>query len=504
MKKIKDKSKMYMILGISFLVLAVLGSTYAYYKYVIATINVDTITRGLDYYINYTKGTNITSAALNPGSDYTSGNNLSVTLYKKNNTYTIYGHIYLDISNISANLSNSGALKYAVLEGTTKIADGQLTGTTSGDTVPLAVNIPLKTTSTKYTVYLWLDENAEDYMYAENTSISAIIRCEASMKPISANPYGTTGEYFYKIYSPNTKVINNGITYNYDTTNSLMQDIGGNLRYYGASPNNYIYFNCSDYSNQSSSTCETWRIIGVFDGKLKLIRGSQIGSYSWDNKNTSTGAEDNYGKNDWTEARLMKILNPGYESEATGGSLYYNAKSGNCYTGQNNATTTCDFTSTGIKNAETRSMILDNTYSLLGWDDSSVYSNQMYEYERSTGSVYTGRPTSWIGKIALAYPSDYGYAADLGKCTKTLFYYRDSTCTSNNWMKSMMTSSNWLLTPFSGDPVIVWNIRSTGYVYHYDNYPYVASGVTPVLYLGSELSIKTGTGSSSAPYQISA
>ena len=504
MKKIKDKSKMYMILGISFLVLAVLGSAYAYYKYVIATINVDTITRGLDYYINYTKGTNITSAALNPGSDYTSGNNLSVTLYKKNNTYTIYGHIYLDISSISANLSNSGALKYAVLEGTTKIADGQLTGTTSGDTVPLAVNIPLKTTSTKYTVYLWLDENAEDYMYAENTSISAIIRCEASMKPISANPYGTTGEYFYKIYSPNTKVINNGITYNYDTTNSLMQDIGGNLRYYGASPNNYIYFNCSDYSNQSSSTCETWRIIGVFDGKLKLIRGSQIGSYAWDNKNTSTRAEDNYGKNDWTDARLMKILNPGYESEATGGSLYYNAKSGNCYAGQNNATTTCDFTSTGIKNAETRSMILDNTYSLLGWDDSSVYSNQMYEYERSTGSVYTGRPTSWIGKIALAYPSDYGYAADLGKCTKTLFYYRDSTCTSNNWMKSMMTSSNWLLTPFSGDPVIVWNIRSTGYVYHYDNFPYNSSGVTPVLYMGSELSIKAGTGSSSAPYQISA
>ena len=503
MKKIKDKSKMYMILGISFLVLAVLGSTYAYYKYVIATINVDTITRGLDYYINYTKGTDITSAALNPGSDYTSGNNLSVTLYKKDNTYTIYGHIYIDISSISDGLSNSGALKYTVLEGTTKITSGQLTGTTSGDTVPLAVNIPLKTASTKYTVYLWFDETEENYMSAENTSISATVRCEASMKPIKGTSYGTTGKYFYNKYTPNTKVINNGITYNYDTRNSLMQDVGGNLRYYGASPNNYIYFNCSDYSNQSSSTCETWRIIGVFNGKLKLIRGSQIGSYSWDNKNTSTGAEDNYGKNDWTDARLMKILNPGYESEATGGSLYYNAKSGNCYAGQNNATTTCDFTSTGIKNAETRSMILDNTYSLLGWDDSSVYSNQMYEYERSTGSVYTGRPTSWIGKIALAYPSDYGYAADLGKCTKTLFYYSDSTCTSNNWMKSMMTSSNWLLTPFSGDPVIVWNIRPTGYVYHYDNYPYVASGVTPVLYLNPEIGVK-GTGSSSAPYQISA
>lgn len=503
MKKIKDKSKMYMILGISFLVLAVLGSAYAYYKYVIATINVDTITRGLDYYINYTKGTNITSAALNPGSDYTSGNNLSVTLYKKDNTYTIYGHIYIDISSISDGLSNSGALKYTVLEGTTKITSGQLTGTTSGDTVPLAVNIPLKTTSTKYTVYLWFDENAEDYMYAENTSISATIRCEASMKPISANPYATTGDYFYKIYSPNTKVINNGITYNYDTTNSLMQDIGGNLRYYGASPNNYIYFNCSDYSNQSSTTCETWRIIGVFNGKLKLIRGSQIGTYSWDNKNTSTGAEDNDGKNDWTDARLMKLLNPGYETETTGGSLYYNSGSGNCYAGQNNVTKACDFTVTGIKNNKTRGLISEETYSLLGWDNSEVYSNQMYEYEKSTGSVYTGRPTSWIGKIALAYPSDYGYAANLGKCTKTLFYYSDSTCTSNNWMWSIMTSHNWLLTPFSGDSGNVWNIRPSGYVYHYDNYPYVASGVTPVLYLNPEIGVK-GTGSSSAPYQISA
>lgn len=500
MKKIKDKSKMYMILGISFLVLAVLGSTYAYYKYVIATINVDTITRGLDYYINYTKGTNITSAALNPGSDYTSGNNLSVTLYKKNNTYTIYGHIYLDISNISANLSNSGALKYTVLEGTTKIVDGELTGTSSGNSVPLAVNIPLKTASTKYTVYLWFDETEENYMSAENTSISATVRCEASMKPIKGTSYGTTGKYFYNKYTPNAKVINNGITYNYDTKNSLMQDVGGNLRFYGASPNNYIYFNCSDYSNQSSSTCETWRIIGVFDGKLKLIRGSQIGSYSWDNKNTSTGAENNNGKNDWTDARLMKLLNPGYESETTGGSLYYKSKSGNCYSGQNNATTTCNFTSTGIKDT-TRNLISDTTYYLGGWSSESVYPNQIYEYERGT-AVYTGRPTTWQGKIALPYPSDYGYAADLGKClNKQLSAYNESTCTSNNWMKSIMTSNNWLLTPNSGYSDASWLVAKTGREAHYGVcYQY---GVTPVLYLGSELSIKAGTGSSSAPYQIS-
>ena len=506
MKKIKDKSKMYMILGISFLVLAVLGSAYAYYKYVIATINVDTITRGLDYYINYTKGTNITSAALNPGSDYTSGNNLSVTLYKKDNTYTIYGHIYLDISNISANLSSSGALKYAVLEGNTKIAGGELTGTSSGNSVPLAVNILLKTTSTKYTVYLWFDETEENYMSAENTSISATIRCEASIKSINVMPYGTTGSYFYNKYTPNIKVINNNITYNYDTTNNLMQDVGGNLRFYGASPNNYIYFNCDDYSSQSSSTCETWRIIGVFNGKLKLLRNEFIGLYSWDNKETTTGAETDNGKNDWTDARLMKLLNPGYESETTGGSLYYNSKSGNCYFGPNNETKICDFTSAGIKNAETRNLISDTTYYLGGHTRNSaypnLYPNQIYEKERGT-AVYSGRPTIWQGKIALAYPSDYGYAADLSKCTQDLYNYGNSTCTSNNWMQTIIASDNsWLLTPNSSSSSAAWlAISSGGVVHDYD--AYYIDGVAPVLYLGSDVSIVSGSGTSSAPYKIS-
>ena len=135
-----------MILGISFLVLAVLGSTYAYYKYVIATINVDTITRGLDYYINYAKGTDITSGTLNPSKDYTGGNNITVTLNKKDNTYNIYGHI-------------------------------------------LAVNIPLKTTTTTYTIYLWFDEASSNALSAENTSVSAKVRCEATMQEIDDEAY---------------------------------------------------------------------------------------------------------------------------------------------------------------------------------------------------------------------------------------------------------------------------------------------------------------------------
>ncbi len=310
--------------------------------------------------------------------------------------------------------------------------------------------------------------------------------------------------YITNLYNNATKtaVINNSITYQYDPKNSLMKDVGNNIRYYGASPNNYIYFNCSNYSNQSSSTCETWRIIGVFDGKIKLIRNESIGEYSWDNKKVSTGAENDYGKNDWTDARLMKLLNPGYESKTTGGSLYYNAKSGNCYSGQSNATKACNFTSTGIKNATTRNLISDTIYYLGGHNSFSVYPNQIYEKERGT-TVYSGRPTEWTGKIALAYPSDYGYAADLGKCSQNLNNYNNSTCTSNNWMKAIVAPNyGWLLTPRSGIASNVWYVYSSGGVY-YNSYVYNAYGVAPVLFLNSDANVKSGTGTSSDPYQIS-
>ena len=339
-------------------------------------------------------------------------------------------------------------------------------------------------------------------------------------------PPPTAAEYITKLYTTASKttVTNNSITYNTAPSVSLMNDRlggtttdldGGNIRYYGASPNNYIYFNCSDYSNQTSSTCETWRIIGVFDGKLKLIRGSQIGTYSWDNKDTSTGAESNFGKNDWTTARLMKLLNPSdyYTTDSNdnnlGQGLYYNSASGKCYSGQNNATVDCDFTSTGIKNDETRNMIAETTYNLGGWNSNTVYPNLMYEKERGT-TVYTGRPTTpWTGKIALAYTSDYGYAADLNQCVnKQLNKYNDSTCTSNNWMKAIITNngsnSGWLLTPYCSTSSNVWYVYPVGNVYF--NYTvYSAFGAVPVLSLSSELGIESGgDGSSSNPYKLSA
>ncbi|MFR4158287.1 MAG: hypothetical protein ACLT1G_03655 [Bacilli bacterium] len=362
-------------------------------------------------------------------------------------------------------------------------------GTISNANTTVTTKISIRNNnSTTKTVILGVALSKNSIVLASNMSL-------VPQKTLS-NPLAT---YITNLYNNSTKtnVTNNGIKYQYDITNGLMKDADGNIRYSGLGDSNYVLFNCNTYPNTS---CEAWRIIGVFDGKVKLIRNESIGTYPWDNKDTTTGAEADYGSNDWTTARLMKLLNPGYTKESVNNSLYYNSKGGQCYAGVNNAETPCDFTYTGIKNDTTRNMIADAKWSLLGWLDEgvNVYADQSYKLENTSGTVYTGNKTSWTGKIALPYPSDYAYSAYLGKCTSTLGEY--SNCSS--WMKTMFNSKTIaLLTP----------IVSSSMVFHVvggsldlgEPYAALDSEIFPTLYLNANVSIKTGTGTLNSPYQLS-
>ena len=527
------KIKIYgVVLGIILFILLISGLTYAILNWRSSNITITGTSECLE--VESVKGSNITGSdlLLLDKSQVVNSNQITIRTgmvvtnitAKLKSSCTLDGYLTINLKTTTLNSGftssgkSTGALKYVLasydpstyttintsaLNG--KRFDIVTTGSiTSTGTLKIKEAQLSKDTTLAYLVIFYIDgDKANNDIGSNSTNFKTSIEGSVTQGTAPVNAASLISDLYND--ATKTPVTNNSITYQYDTTHNLMKDTAGNIRYYGASPNNYIYFNCSDYSNQSSSTCETWRIIGVFEGKVKLIRGSQIGTYSWDNKNTSTGAETAYGKNDWTDARLMKLLNPGYESETTGGSLYYNAKSGNCYSGQNNATTTCNFTSTGIKNDITRNLISDTTYYLGGHNSGSVYPNQIYEYEKGT-KVYSGRPTTWQGKIALPYPSDYGYAVNLSKCSQNLLNYENSICTSNNWMKTIITNNGgnygWLLTPDSGYAGNAWRVYPSGYVAASDAYR--AYGVAPVLYLGSELSIKAGTGSSSAPYQLSA
>ncbi|MGN1342235.1 MAG: hypothetical protein ACI4VL_03285, partial [Bacilli bacterium] len=191
-------------------------------------------------------------------------------------------------------------------------------------------------------------------------------------------------------------------------------------------------------------------------------------------------------------------------------SLYYNSGSGTCYNGKSNATTTCDFTSTGLKNDTTRNMISDSTYYLGGISSTSIYSNDALTMERGTTVINSPsdgieRTTSWTGKIGLMYPSDYGYATDFTKCSQTLGSYDSSTdsyaCRTNDWLYNSATQ--WLLTPDSSGVARVRGLASTGR-FALGNLDSYANGVRPVLNLDSELVTESGSGTESDPYKISA
>ena len=333
------------------------------------------------------------------------------------------------------------------------------------------------------------------------------------------------------------------IDYHYATSVGLMNDrLGGtteslddgNIRYYGENPNNYIdigdkytedvyqwqFFGasslneCIDDWGESEEYCTTkihdtgdqilWRIIGVFDGKVRIVRDEPIGGYSYDT--SSSDINSGNGINEWSQADLMKLLNPGYNSESVGGSLYWNSGSGYCYNGRNNFVTECDFTNTGLSE-EAKEYIVDQTLYLGGFDNLAVFANQSYILERGS-NVFTDfddyyndnitRTTRWTGKVGLMYPSDYGYATDLNNCNSKSFYdYGDATCTENNWLKTEYMQ--WIISPeLSGD--IVLNVNENGNVRH--NNAYRNYVVNPVLTLSPDTFILGGIGTSDDPYVI--
>ena len=289
-----------------------------------------------------------------------------------------------------------------------------------------------------------------------------------------------------------------------------------NLRYVGSNPCNYVKIDN-----------EIWRIIGLMnnidDGtgkketRIKLIRNEAIGTYSWDSSESSVNS--GYGVNEWSQADLMKLLNPGYESESVGGSLYYNNSSGNCYYAENNATKACDFTTTGLKT--NLKNLVGNTLWHTGSQgtNSSSLTSSFYTYERSsnTGKICTSgtycndtvtRTTTWNGKIGLMYPSDYGYATSGGSTSnrtsclnKELYNWSSSSysdCKNNDWL--LTSKFQWTVSPFAIS-------SSAAGVFVFDGYgrvnadgAYDAGLVRPSVYLISKTSILGGEGSETNPY----
>lgn len=189
---------------------------------------------------------------------------------------------------------------------------------------------------------------------------------------------------------------------------------------------------------------------------MKVVRKDSIGSMGWNDD----------GTNDWNKATLQLYLN-----------------TGEYYTGL----------SQGVKDK-----IAMVEWNLGGYNNNQIYSNDVYKEERSevkcSSCTYN---TIWEGNIALMYPSDYVYGADLTSCFSVLSNY--STCIGVNWL--FIGESQWFLTPYSSDQHHAWLVRHDGYV-GIDYYVLNTVEVLPVLYLDSSQNIIYGNGTENNPYVI--
>jgi hypothetical protein len=231
-----------------------------------------------------------------------------------------------------------------------------------------------------------------------------------------------------------------------DTTNLAYDETtDNNLRYIGADPDNYLCFD-------KECTNGRWRVIGIMNNietkehgtqsLVKIIRADSIGNIAWDGNNV----------NDWTTASLQTSLNSG------DGELY----------------------TTYIKN-------YDSLFEIVTWNLGGTAS-------------YT---SSSNGLASHFYGYERGTTTDRATCLATALYswYVSSVsdCKNNDYL--YLKSTEWTLTPYSGNSDFVFYVYSTGIVSR--NYSATDSNaVRPVGYLISNTKILSGDGTSDSPWII--
>ena len=221
-------------------------------------------------------------------------------------------------------------------------------------------------------------------------------------------------------------------------------------RYAGANPNNYVCFG-DDCSNEDN----LYRIIGVFDGQVKLIKATSYGEYAWDADNSNTWDAS-------TKPDIYTTLND----------TYYNSLG---TTWQNKIAT--------------------HAYKIGGMAYSKTNTAKEY-YNTEVGS--SSSSTTDNMKIGLMYVSDYGYAASNSYWTTAL--YRYSSATSSNWL--YLDSTEWTISRRSDITNSAFRVYSAGYVGG-DGSADGGGAARPVFYLNSSISYVSGSGSSTDPIRIS-
>ena len=273
----------------------------------------------------------------------------------------------------------------------------------------------------------------------------------------------------------------NGMYYH---DSSLANGAGDNsYRYVGANPNNFVCF------GSDASTCpddNLYRIIGVIDGKVKLIK------YDYANSNL-LGTDGDYSTSTYSKSNIST-----YKGKLTSVNKYYWNKS-NTNTWSESLLNKTNLNINFINNIGSA---WANKIATTTW---KVGGNKMVPITDAVPSIAykneiinPAENTTYNAKIGLIYVSDYGFAAAPSAWITKLSSYNSSTATSANWM--YMGAYEWTISRNSGFSNFVFRIYADGLMCDYG----VTDGlaVRPSFNLTSSTSYVSGSGSMTDPIRI--
>ena len=512
----KKKSIILSVITIITLVLLVVGATYAYFKaqggdpksadIKVSSYTVDTFTFSIGNPISFT----LDQDNFASGKGNRVGNTfakVNLTANNKTNTATEHYYMYLNIEN--------NTFTYSIDESTPEIimTVTDSTGTEITDIAGLTHTSVKDASGTSISGYDITNKNGLITLF-NNREITATPSKEekwniaVTFVNYDASQNNNAGKSMSaKVMVQKEKIVQtvanicqngqslsscivamNGIDdtlYYHDS--SLANGAGdSSYRYSGANPNNYVCFGSSE------SPCPTdnlYRIIGVFEDKVKLIKYDYATS-------ALLGTNGDYNGTGTSNSSY-------YKGSLTTINIYYWNKSTYSNTWSESNLNKTNLNTNFITNIGTEwaNKIIMTTWKVGGNTNANIRDTvpaTAYQNEIVNPSV----STTYDAKIGLMYASDYGFAADPSAWTTTLYNYagsvNGSTIRSLNWMH--MGYSDWTISPTADYFNVAFGVDYVGNVgYGAAN---GSSGVRPSFNLESSITYVSGSGSADDPMVI--
>ena len=462
-------------IGIITFIAVVVGATYAYFQAQTGgTGNIDVnantaTTDNLSFQVGSAISLTANQEDFGQGAGNKSGSTFAratLTANNATNNATRNYYVYLNIESndfeyttednqaeILLKVTDPDGTEVTTLGSLERKTSGGVTGfdiTTSTGLITIADNYEIVSTGTVTQEWqievifanLDSDQNANT---GKSFTASLIIQEEAIVTNL-----GNFATYIANLYT--TDGVNDLYLHDGSGTYGTLEAGDNSYRYTGANPNNYVCFGSDE---ESCPADNLYRIIGVFNNQVKLIKSTSYGSYVWEQDWNTQG-------NTWdgtTKPDIYTTLN----------TTYYNTLS-----------------------SEWQNLIAESTWQVGGMDYSTTNTVKQY-YDVEVGTGQSGYEETM--KIGLMYVSDYGYGASPEKWTTALYEENYGT---DNWL--YLGTFEWLIsrsTNYSNYAFDVSSVRG-GYVYN-DSVSFAAA-VRPSFYLESNVEISSGTGTSTDPF----